>query len=120
MFAWGRTVNRRTTKALVGLACEFDTLIGIFVPAIRTFQFGPTIRKFRLRRFEEVRSPGLSDHGVGEFEIAVLARQSPSRHDPNSIRRHLPRAVARIVSNAFDAEASHGPVRPPSSERYIT
>jgi len=96
MFAWGCTANRRTTKALVGLVCEVDALIGIFVPAIRAFQFGPTIRKFRLRRFEEVRGPGFPNHGVGEFEIAVLAPQSPSRHDPNSISRHLSRGCSRL------------------------
>jgi hypothetical protein len=55
------------------LISEFDALIGIFVPAIPTFQFGATLREFRLRRFDKVRESRFPDHRVGKLEVVVVA-----------------------------------------------
>jgi hypothetical protein len=59
---------------------KVSALVGVFVPAIRAFQFGPAFGKIRFRRLKEVHHSTVFNHGVRKLKIAVIALQSPFGH----------------------------------------
>jgi hypothetical protein len=70
-------------------------VVGVFIPAIRTFEFsfrenGPLWQIVVLRAL-------VGNHRVGEFKIAVVALQDPSRHVESTVRRRVIFEIREIM-----------------------
>ena len=70
-------------------------VVGVFIPAIRTFELslrenGPLWQIITLRAL-------VGNHRVGEFKIAVVALQNPSRHVQSTVRRRAAFEIQEIM-----------------------
>jgi hypothetical protein len=71
-------------------------VVGVFVPAIRTFEF--SFRENGLLRQIIALRALISDHGMGEFRIAVVAFQDPFGHKDQT---YPPRNLLQIQENIY-------------------
>jgi hypothetical protein len=70
-------------------------VVSVFIPAIRTFELGfrengPLRQEITLRAL-------VGNHRVGEFKIAVVALQNPSRHVQSTVRRKVVFDIREIM-----------------------
>ena len=70
-------------------------VVGVFIPAIRTFEF--SFRENGLLWQIVVLRALVGNHRVGEFKIAVVALQDPSRHVQSTVRRRVVFEIREIM-----------------------